>query len=134
MTGPFTFGKQERLSRKAHIDALFNEGLSLNAGLCKAFYRFEPSGSSHEIKILIAVPKKKFKHAVDRNRIKRLIREAYRLNKHILVENLSSLPYDLHIGFVYVGTKATIPYAEMEKTMVGGLEKLLKAISVSVKN
>jgi ribonuclease P protein component len=134
MTGSFTFGRQERLSRKAHIDALFNDGMTLNAGLFKAFYRFDPTGLSHEIKILIAVPKKKFKHAVDRNRIKRLIREAYRLNKHILTENLPLLPCDLHIGFVYVGNKATITYEEMEKTMVGGLEKLLKAFSIGLKN
>lgn len=81
-----------------------------------------------EVKILVAVSKKKFKRAVDRNHLRRLIREAYRLNKHMLLETLKASPVSLHIGFVYIGDKADISYKEIEKQMIGCLERIGKIV------
>ena len=54
------------------------------------------------VSILVSVPKKRFRHAVDRNRMKRLVREAYRLNKHILWNALQEKNFRLAIAFVCI--------------------------------
>ena len=78
--------------------------------------RLEPKPEFHQI--LISVPKRNFKRAVDRNLLKRRIREAYRLNKSILVDNEKLL-----IAYIYTA-KEILAYAEIEKKLVAGLVKL----------
>jgi len=127
----FTFRKAERLSHRHQIDALFNEGSTFNMGPMKVIYLINDNTASFGVKILVAVAKKKFKKAVERNGIKRLIREAYRLNKHILFDPLHSSPICLHIGFIYVDNMASIPYSDMDKHMIGCLKRLVKIICSS---
>jgi ribonuclease P protein component len=57
------------------------------------------------VSILVSVPKRRFHHAVDRNRMKRQIREAYRLNKHILWNKLGETPKSLAIAFICIADK-----------------------------
>lgn len=124
MSGLFTFSKEERLSHKSEIDALFHEGLSFTLGAFRVFYLLRPPAPSGiPIKILVAVPKKKFRRAVDRNRLRRMIREAYRLNKHLLMEKRASIPGVLHLGFVYIAD-SEIAYTLLEKEISGCLERL----------
>lgn len=54
------------------------------------------------VSVLVSVPKKRFRHAVDRNRMKRLVREAYRLNKHILWKALEGKTYGMAVAFVCI--------------------------------
>lgn len=82
-----------------------------------------------EIKILVAVSKKKFKHAVDRNRVKRKIREAYRLNKSHLLNNMVTQTLSLNIGFVYVDLDRDPSFAALQNAMVTCLEKLARLVS-----
>lgn len=67
------------------------------------FERRYPKTTDTGVSILISVPKKKFKKAVQRNRVKRLIRETYRLNKKILLFSMQEQDYDLLIAFIYIG-------------------------------
>jgi ribonuclease P protein component len=131
MMKQFTFGKKERLSRRIHIDYLFNEGRSFNISAFKVFYRVDDPDHGFEVKILVAVSKKKFKKAVDRNRLKRLIREAYRLNKHLLFKQKNVTPLCLHIGFVYIGDKADVSHKEIEQQMIGCLERFGRILGSS---
>ena len=131
MTKQFIFSKVERLSHKNHIDALFNEGKSFSMNPFKIIYRLHPIAAEVPVKVLFAVSKKKFKRAVDRNRLRRIIREAYRLNKHLLVDQLATIPCSLHMGFVYVSDRRDVTFAEIEKQMVSCLERLGKIVGSS---
>jgi ribonuclease P protein component len=120
----FTFRKAERLSHRKQIDSLFNEGLSFNLPPFKVFYLLEESRTDAPVKVLMTVSKRKYKRAVDRNRIRRLMRETYRLHKHKLADRFLALSGCLHIGFIYTGGSKDIGFEEMEQPMIRCLERL----------
>jgi ribonuclease P protein component len=124
MSRSFTFGKSERLSHKTQIDALFNEGLTFHLGSFKIIYELHATESKVPVRVLVAVPSKKFRRAVDRNRLRRMIREAYRLHKYHLTGQMESVACSLHVGFVYTADHAGPAFTELEKQMVSCLEKL----------
>lgn len=74
------FPVEERLKSKVQINALFNKGSTVSCHPLKLFFLKE-NAFPVRAKVAFAVPKKTFKKAVDRNRVKRLLRESYRLNK-----------------------------------------------------
>lgn len=79
------------------------------------------------VSVLISVPKKRFHHAVDRNRVKRLVREAYRTRKHILWDALADKDYSLAVGFVCITDNLPsypIVCKSMQKALVRISEKL----------
>ncbi len=96
----FTFNKTERLKSKKQIDLLFTEGTSLSVFPLKLFFNKTQFADGAEVKTAVSVSKRNFKSAVDRNRIKRLLREAYRLNKPTNFNN-STTSYALLI--LYIG-------------------------------
>ena len=74
----------EKLKSKKLLDALFTSGNKLNKYPIKLVYKKIDFKDECFFKVGVSVPKRNFKKAVDRNKIKRLMREAYRLNKHII--------------------------------------------------
>lgn len=86
-----TFGKQERIVSRKLMEELFEGGRSRTVmafplrGVCMTMARKE---GAPPVQVLISVPKKRLRHAVDRNRAKRQVREAYRLNKQRLCERV----------------------------------------------
>ncbi len=116
---PKTFGfpKAERLCGKKKIEELFTNGSSFFLHPFLVKYLPVPMGPH---RLLITVPKKKFKRAVDRNRIKRLIREAYRLNKHILYNQPDAF---FHVGFIYQDN-SILSYTEIEQKVIILLKRL----------
>lgn len=118
----FTFPKGERLTGKKEIEGLFKDSSSFYLHPLIVKFKKTPTGASHH-KVLITVSKRNFKHAVDRNLIKRRLREAYRLNKQ-LIEDVSTF---YHIGFVYVG-KSVLSYQEIEAKLKSLLQRLKNAI------
>lgn len=133
MTNQNTFGKNERLSGRNQVETLFGAGKSFNMNPFKVLFSFEENAKTLEVKILVAVSKKKFKHAVDRNRVKRKIREAYRLNKTFLLNNLVIQSSTLNIGFVYVGSEKDPAFDALQKAMVTSLEKVARLVNSSLK-
>jgi ribonuclease P protein component len=125
MTGQFTFSKEEKLSSHINIDRLFSTGKSFSVHPFKVFYCITDGQDKSPARVLIAVPRKKFRRAVDRNRLKRMIREAYRLNKSILLEHLKNTPVHIHIGLVYNGNTVDISYKEVEIKIQLCIDKLL---------
>lgn len=119
-----TFRKSEKICNQNQIDNLFNGGKSLRSGLFKLiFVKTESSGNS-PVQVLIAVPKKNLRHAVDRNRMKRLIREAYRLNKHKIPDEYSKAGKHLDIAFIFLG-KQPVSQAETVAAINVLLDRLI---------
>ena len=121
----FKFPKQERLKSKKVLEQLFAEGKSINSSPLKLIYLKTLLPERVPIQIAIAVPKKHFKSAVKRNRIKRLIREAYRLNKGPIFNNMEA-QYALVI--LYLG-KEIPSFLKIEGGVKSLLTKFTKHIS-----
>lgn len=105
----YTLNKSERLCSKKLIERLFGGGnKSFPAFPIRVVYMYlEAEETSADISVLISVPKKRFKHAVNRNRVKRQIREAYRHHKHILLDALqaSEKPRKMALAFIWLDNK-----------------------------
>ena len=112
------FPKAEKLKSAKTIEKLFLEGKTHSKFPIKVFYVSEENGENSQAAFV--VPKRNFKSAVDRNRIKRQLREVYRLNKQMLGENNGRKFVML---FLYLG-KVKPQYAELEKAMVRLLKKI----------
>lgn len=121
----FTYPKNERLKSKTTIGLLFSEGKSVSKYPLRLVYREEKGEVDEKIKIGVSVSKKYFKKAVDRNYFKRVLRETYRLNKHILWDNLQE-PYS--IMFFYQ-SKERLSYEEINIKTIQLFEKFLLQIN-----
>jgi ribonuclease P protein component len=124
MTDRFTFRKTEKLSNIRQIGRLYQEGHSFVSGPLRVNYLFCPDSEDQGVQVLIAIPKKRFRRAVHRNRLRRLIREAYRLHKQPLTNLMADFPGAFLIGFTYLGDRIDITFDEIEKKISEVLPKL----------
>ena len=119
-----TFTKAERLSSKIEIDRLFETGKSFHFSPFKIIWK-ETTDSTVPAKIVISVPKRLFKKAIDRNRIKRITREAYRKNKNSFYIDINK---KVLLMFIFT-SKTIIEYKEMEEKIISILQRLSKNIN-----
>ena len=106
----YSYSKKEKLKSKKTIELLFKEGDSVSEFPLRLVFLETSFDDGSQIKTAVSVSKKHFKTAVDRNNVKRLMREAYRLNKHIYFNNFRT-----HYAFMilYIGkTKPTLSLLE----------------------
>lgn len=120
----FRFPKEEKLKSEKQIQALFEKGSSITAFPIKMVY-LESSKATAKIQVAVTVSKRNFKSAVHRNRIKRLLRESYRLHKHLIFNKIEG---SYACMFLYLG-KEMPSYSEIEGSMIKILEKFLKRVN-----
>jgi ribonuclease P protein component len=124
MPKPAGLSKTEKLKNRKSIDALFAGKRRFSAYPLQVWYEFRASGEKGGVQIGVTCSKRHFKRAVDRNRVKRLIREAYRLQKAVLSESLKE-GQQAQLFFVYLD-KALPNYTTLFAAMTTCLDTLKK--------
>jgi ribonuclease P protein component len=128
-TGPMidqknTFKKIERLCSRKQIELLFESGKSFNSYPIKAVFMLASSNTGFPAQSMFVVPKRNFKRSPDRNKLKRRMREAFRLNKNDFYSRLNETGKNICVAFIYTGRKAENYFvSEM------AIKKLLNQIS-----
>jgi ribonuclease P protein component len=121
----FTLGKNERLKSRKLIGQLFEQGKKIMVAPYKVLYLLNGPVDHSSLVFGAGVSVKNFKKAVDRNRVKRLTREAYRLQKKELEEKIKASKSQLSMFFIYTG-KQLPAYDEVYKKIGTALKKLEK--------
>jgi ribonuclease P protein component len=121
----FTYPKDEKLKSKITIDLLFSKGKSVSKYPLRLVFVESDFGiaedSDQKLKMGVSVSKRNFKHAVDRNYFKRVLRETYRLNKHILIDNLDKK----YAMMFFYQTKERLSYEEINTKTIQLFEKFV---------
>ncbi len=121
-----TFHKRERLCSQTQIDLIFASGTHAKAYPLRAAYVFTVMENAPSVRVMFVVPKRSFKRAVDRNFLKRRMREAYRLQKNEFYEALQTK--QMNLAILYTG-KEQSDYDTIYKSM----KKLLNNINSQIK-
>lgn len=120
----FSFSKDEKLKSKKVIDSLFSNGKSVAKYPLRLVYIEATDEQKVPLKMGVSVSKKHFKHAVDRNYFKRVLRECYRLNKNILIPNLNKK----YSAMFFYQTSNRLSYQEISDKTIQLFDKFLKTI------
>ena len=140
-TSKYSLPQSKRINSKKQIDRLFRGGGSkaMTASPLRMVYMADsrqtdsqPSdGHQPMAQMMVSVPKRYFKRAVKRNYVKRQVREAYRLNKHILVNHLTQRA-DKTVSLCFIWTSdRLLPTAEVMKRMANLLTRLVEKLSAN---
>ena len=125
------FGRKEKLKSRKRVEELFSRGKTVAVFPIRISYQFQnlPANEKAILEVGVSVSKRNFKRAVDRNRIKRLLREAYRLQKSDLFELLASAKKKGYVFFIY--TDKQLPeYATVYETMKKCLDVLKRKAAI----
>ena len=123
MAKRFGLPKSSRLKSRKQIDTLFAEGNGFLIFPIRVVYQFFPGREENSLQMGVSASKRSFKKAVDRNRIKRLLREAYRLQQEELQQTLNECEKSGAVFFLYAGK--TVPsFEEVKQSMAKCLKKL----------
>ena len=110
----YTLKKSERLVKRSLIDAIFNKkGKTIKSGPLLFVYLQTTLDEPHPAQILFSVSKRKFPRATDRNKIKRRLKETYRLHKHGLYSAMENQQQTYALALLFIENKA-IPFNSIE--------------------
>ena len=125
MAKQFSLNKNEKLKSRKQLNQLFVQGKSFLVFPVKAFFVVTSAAQKPVVKIGVGVSKKNFKLAVKRNRIKRLLRETYRINKLPLINLANEQKKNISIFFLYID-KEIMEYNLLNEKMKKIIEKIIK--------
>ncbi len=119
----YFFKKEDKLKSRKAIDAVFKDGKSFSNYPLKVIWLAQ--NARETLQAAVGVSSRNFKKATDRNRVKRLMREAYRLQKGELHEHLQGTNKSLSVFFLYVGKELPF-YPQVYEKMGAALQRLIK--------
>ncbi|MDM1396990.1 ribonuclease P protein component [Myroides odoratimimus] len=119
----YNYPKKEKLKSKTVIEELFTTGKTVSKYPLRMVYVQIANQEDLPLKVGVSVSKRHFKKAVDRNYFKRLLREAYRLNKHLLLENIDK-PYAM---MLFYQSKDRLTFKDVNEKMIKLFEKFIDA-------
>ena len=125
----FNYPKNVKLKSKITIGLLFSEGKSVSKYPLRLVYHSGALGDEQQLKVGVSVSKKYFKKAVDRNYFKRVLRETYRLNQHLLKDHHNQ-PYAL---MLFYQSKDRLSFEEINTKTIQLFEKFLSQINLPLK-
>lgn len=120
----YTFNKDERLKREQRIDTLFREGKAFSVFPVRFIYQRIPRDADElsPVRVGFSVPKKRFRNSVKRHKIRRMMFESWRLNKHLLYP---FIPQEQQLNLFLIFIDKTIPdIAVTTDVIIKGIEKL----------
>jgi ribonuclease P protein component len=125
----FTFSKEERLCSKIVIDKLFSEGKTVFSYPYRfVFITTDDENPTYPVKVVFSVPRRSFKKAVDRNFIRRRMREAFRLEKSTFYEPLSENGKSVALMIVYTAREIA-DYETIHRSLLKGMRKMIAKIN-----
>ena len=127
MAGTFSYNKFEKLKSRKQIELLFAQGKSISSFPVKVFYLPVDNSPLHPVQVGVGVSARNFKKAVDRNTIKRRLREAYRLHKLPLHEHLMAQQKSVAVFILWID-KQLPPTEALQDLMPAVVEKLIKQL------
>ena len=127
MAGTFSYNKFEKLKSRKQIELLFAKGKSISAFPVKVFYLPVENTPVHPVQVGVGVSARNFKKAVDRNTIKRRMREAYRLHKLPIHEHLVAQQKSVAVFILWID-KQMPTTAALQDLMPAVIEKLIKQL------
>ncbi len=120
----YSYPKVEKLKSKKIIESLFTDGKSVGKYPLRLVYVQNNFDDDVPLKMGVSVSKKYFKKAVDRNYFKRVLRECYRLNKHLLIDNLEQK----YCFMFFYQTKDRLSYQEINEKTIKLFEKFINSL------
>lgn len=128
---PNTLRKSERLDKKKVIEKMFAGGSrSFSVFPLRVVYLLPVEELEAPVSILVSVSKRRFKRAVKRNRVKRQIREAYRMNKHGLLAVLTEKKCRLAVAFIYLSDQL-VDSSVIEDRMKTALARIAEKVAAN---
>ena len=128
MKSDFSYGAIEKLKSRKLLEQVFTKGRSFSVFPLKVFYILVDEPLNFPLKTGVGVSSRNFKKATDRNRIKRLLREAYRLNKRDLLQKITDEEKQVAVFILYIDK--TLPsLAIVQQKMMVALDKLANQVS-----
>jgi len=125
----YTLNKDDRLKSRKAIEYLFKDGKSFSIFPLRILYMINTASEKppSNLRAGFSVSTRNFKKAVNRNRIKRLLREAYRLQKHLLAEQIEAADKALIVFFIYTGNELP-DYKTIEEKTQASIKRLQKIL------
>ncbi|MEP7263241.1 MAG: ribonuclease P protein component [Bacteroidota bacterium] len=119
-----SFPAFERIKSRRIFDALFLHGTALKQYPIQMIWMEVPYNAASPVKIAVSAPKRFMRNAVDRNRMKRMVRESYRINKHPLQQTLTAANKSLVLLFI-VQSKTQLSFTETQEKIILLLQRLI---------
>ena len=128
MLSPLGLSKAERIHSRLVVESLFSSrNSSIAVYPLRIVWTIDESDVASPASILVSVPKKRMHNAVDRNRMKRMVREAYRLNKQILLSRLEGSGRHVDIAFICIADNVPTS-SQVSKSVVKALARISDTI------